>query len=216
MIDKLLIFDFDGTIVDSKAVYYSAIEHELMALGFPRRSVDKTIDLGLSLRKTLSALRLNFITNLILKRRIMNQVKEYTTKIKKCKDVDSIKNIDEKKILVTNSLKEFAIPILKHLKLKKAFSAIYGADDFSDKEKFIKDYLQKNHIDKKDCFYIGDRAADVKLAKKIGCMSVIVSGRCAWNSRKEIMNANPDFLINDLKNLKETLVKQGQPARRTS
>ena len=70
----------------------------------------------------------------------------FLNKVKKCRDVDSIRNLKIRKILVTNSLKEFAIPILKHLKISDEFDEVYGADDFDDKKKFISSYLRKNKI----------------------------------------------------------------------
>ncbi|MBU3912972.1 MAG: HAD family hydrolase [Nanoarchaeota archaeon] len=203
--ERILFFDFDGTIADTKAVYYKAIEHELDRFGFPRERVDSAIDLGLSLKKTLGNLGLNFVSKWMIHNRVAKNVKKYSREIGKCRDVDSIKEIMEEKIIVTNSLKEFAVPILRHLKIKKYFNEIYGADDFSDKAGFISRYLKKNKIKKKDCFYIGDRVADVKLARKVGCVSVIVSGKCSWNSRKELINVGPDYLVSNLSELKKIL-----------
>ena len=200
---ELLIFDFDGTIADTKSVYYKSISDELKNYGFKEKDVDKAIDVGLSLRKTLGKLGLSFIVSWFLHKRIMKRVKRYANNVKKCRDVDSIKRLKCQKILITNSLKEFALPILRHLKLRKSFKEIYGADDFDDKEEFIKNYLRNNKVDKKNCFYIGDRAADVRLAKKAGIKSIIVTGKCSWDSRKEVLKQNPDFVVGDIKNLSE-------------
>lgn len=202
---KLLIFDFDGTIADTRAVYYKAIENELKRFGFSQDKVDMAIDLGMSLKKTLGNLGMNFVSKWLIHRRINKNVKKYASEIKKCRDVDSIKNINEEKILITNSLREFAVPILRHLKIKRYFNEVYGAEDFNDKTEFVSDYLKENKINKKECYYVGDRVADVKLAKKVGCMSVIVSGKCAWNSKKDILKANPDFIIDDLADIKNII-----------
>ena len=135
----------------------------------------------------------------------MKSVKKSINNVKKCRDVDAIKRIKARKILITNSLKEFALPILKHLKLKKAFSEIYGADDFDDKTEFVRDYLKKNKIDKENCYYVGDRAADVKLARKAGIRSIAVSGKCAWDSRRELVKAKPDFIVEDIDEISEII-----------
>lgn len=200
---KLLIFDFDGTIADTKTVYYNSIGGELRMLGYREKDVDKALDIGMSLRRTLKRLHLGFISRFIMRRKIMKNVEKYTRKIKKCKDVDYIKSIEDKKILVTNSLKEFALPILKHLKLERDFSEIYGADDFSDKSDFIKSYIESRGLEKSECFYIGDRVADIKLARKVGCVSVVISGKCSWNSRADLLKARPDFILQDLGDLKK-------------
>lgn len=203
--NKILIFDFDGTIADTRAVYYEAMKDELRIFGYKENDIDKAIDIGLSLRKTLKKLGLSFIVSYFLHKKILKRIKKYIDEVKKCKDADAIKNIKGNKILITNSLKEFAIPILKHLRLRKNFSEIYGADEFDDKEEFIKSYLRKNKIDKKECYYIGDRAADAKLARDVGCKSIIVTGKCAWDSRKEIMEAKPDFIVDDIRDVGEII-----------
>lgn len=202
---RVLIFDFDGTIADTKSLYYKAIYNEVKIFGYKYKDVDKVIDLGLSLKNVLKKLGFSFITSWFLHRKIMKNVKKYVNEVKKCKDVDSIKDIKEEKILISNSLKEFVLPIIRHFKLKSYFRKIYGAEDFTDKAEFIKNYLTKNKIKKENCYYIGDRSADVKIARKVKCKSVIVSGKCAWDSRTEILKEKPDFIIDDIKELKKIL-----------
>jgi HAD superfamily hydrolase (TIGR01549 family) len=198
---KTIIFDFDGTIVDSKHLYYTALVSELRGFGFKENQVDRAIDMGMSLRKTFSRLGFNAIYSYFLKRRIMGRIEKYISNVKKCRDADSIGHIKGRRILVTNSLKEFVLPVLKHLKLGKYFDEVYGADDFLDKGDFIAEYIKKNGLKKDECFYVGDRATDARLARKVGCVSIIVSGKCAWNPRSEIMKENPDFIVDDLKDI---------------
>ncbi|MDP3026589.1 MAG: HAD hydrolase-like protein [Nanoarchaeota archaeon] len=201
---KILIFDFDGTIADTKSIYYKATYDAVKKFGYSYKEVDDVIDLGINLKSVLRKLGLSFITTLFLHKKIMSNIHKYADEVKKCKDVDSIKDIKEDKILITNSLKEFVIPILKHFNLN-CFKEIYGAEDFGDKSKFIKEYLNKNRIKGKDCYYIGDRASDAKIAKKAGCNSIIISGKCAWDSRDEILKAKPDFIIGDIKDLNKII-----------
>jgi len=200
---KLLIFDFDGTIADTKAIYYKSIFDVLKKLGYSYKKMDKAIEYGLSLRKTLAKLGFSKITIWFYKKKIMKNVTSYSEKVKKCKDVDSIKEIKQDKILVSNSLKEMIIPILKHFKLTGEFKEIYGADDFSDKTDFIKKYIKEHNLKKKDVYYIADRAADVKAARKTGCQSIIILGKCAWDSRKKILKEKPDFLIDSIEDLQK-------------
>lgn len=201
----LIIFDFDGTIVDSKKAYYSAMIKELGKFGLGEKDVNSAIDMGLSLRKTLGHLGLNFIVRAYLHWRIMRHVKNYIREIKKCKDVSAISKIKASKILVTNSVDDFASRVMKHLKIRKYFSEVYGADDFSDKAEFIKEYLKKRKISPKEVYYVGDRVADVKVSRECRCKSVIISNRCSWDLRKDVLKAKPDFIIGDLKDLQKII-----------
>ena len=205
MKERLLIFDFDGTIADTRAVYYHAIGNELRFLGYKEKDIDRAVNLGLSLKKTLKNLGLGFLTRWFLHARVYKRVKAHSVEIRKCRDVDSIRQLKDRKILVTNSLKEFALPILKHLKLREAFSEIYGSEDFDDKAGFISNYLKTRKMDKKQCYYIGDRVADIKLARKVGVNSVVIAGKCAWDSRQELLEAKPDFILDDIKSLRKIL-----------
>ena len=201
----LLIFDFDGTIVDSKQAYYQGMEKALSEYGFSKRSIDDAIDVGLSLSETLKKLGFSMIFRWILKRKIMKRVLAQTSQIKKCRDVDGLRSLDGEKIIISNSLSEFIIPVLKHLKLRKEFSEIYGSESFSDKAVFIKNYLTKNKINKKECFYIGDRVIDIKTARECKIKSIIISNKCSWDSKKEILRAKPDFIIKEIKEIKNIL-----------
>lgn len=198
---KLLIFDFDGTIADTKTIYYNAICKELKIFGYSYKEIDKIIDLGLSLKNVLKKLGFSFLTSWFLHKRIMKNVREYSNKVRKCKDADSIKGIKTEKILVSNSLKEFIMPIVRHFKLVGEFKEIYGCEDFTDKADLIREYIEKHGFKKENSYYIGDRTADVKTARKAECKSVIISGTCAWDSRKELLKEKPDFLVGSIKDL---------------
>lgn len=204
---NFLIFDFDGTIVDSKQVYYHSMEKNLAHLGLHKRAIDNLIDKGLSISESLKNVGLSWFVRFYMKRKIMKDVLDKANIIKKCKDVDSIRKIKARKILISNSLSEFIYPILKHLRIMDEFDEIYGAEDFTDKTDFIKNYIIKNKIKKEQVIYIGDRVADVKLAKKIGCKSVIVTGKCAWNSKKDVMKAKPDYVLDDIKDVSRLIEK---------
>ncbi len=195
---KLVIFDFDGVIVDSKTVYYNSINKHLNPLGFNKKEVDKAIDLGMNLSETLKRFIPAFFYRWWIKRNIMKDVVKEINDVKKCKDISHVKDITARKVLISNSLSGFVFPVLKHLNATRYFNEIYCADEFNDKERFIREYLKEKGINPHECAYVGDRVADVKLARRLGIYVIIISGKCMWDSPKEIMKAKPDFIVNDL------------------
>jgi FMN phosphatase YigB (HAD superfamily) len=142
-----------------------------------------------------------------MKRSIMNDVIGRIKGVKKCHDVGFIKEIHHKKILVSNSLGEFVFPVLKHLGIRKYFSEVHVTDEFADKREYIKTYLKLHGIRPNEVFYVGDRVADVKLAKKLGLHNIAISGRCAWDSREAVLNAEPEFIVPDLRDVKRIVDK---------
>lgn len=195
---KLIIFDFDGTIVNSKAVYYNSLNKHLNPLGFGSKRIREAVELGMNLSETIKRFIPSFFYHWWLKREIMKDVLQDVNDVKKCHDIGHIQDIKIKKILISNSLGEFVLPVLKHIGAKKYFNEIYSADDFGNKTEFIKKYLKKHGLKPNECFYVGDRAADVRLAKKLGLHNIIISGKCAWDSRKEVMKTKPEFDVPDL------------------
>lgn len=195
---KLVIFDFDGTVVDSKKAYYDSITKHLNPMGFSRKRIDEAIDLGLNLGETLKHFIPSRLYRWWIRRQIMKDVLYEVNLVKKCHDSGHVHDIHAKKILVSNSLSDLVIPVLRHLKMRHLFREVYCADNFDDKAEFIKKYLKKNKIKPAECFYVGDRVADIKLARKVGVHSVIISGKCSWNSKKELLEAKPEFIVPDL------------------
>lgn len=200
---KLLIFDFDGTIVDSRYAYFNSFYKNISPYGFSKKQIDEAIDLGLGITPTLKKVGFGFAFSLFLKLKIMSDVLKNIKKIKKCKNFYYLRKIKTRRILISSSLSEFIIPVLRHLKIKHYFSEIYGAENFSDKAEFIKKYLKERKINKKNVFYVGDRVIDAEVAKKTGCKSIIISGKCSWSSRKDILNSKPDFIVDDLGDVAE-------------
>lgn len=199
---RIIVFDFDGTIVDSRAAYYNSITKHLTPMGISKNKIESVIDLGLNLGETLRKFIPSRLYRWWIKREIMKDVLDEAAKVRKCRDASQIGEISVKKILVSNSLSEFVIPVLNQFKMRKVFREIYCAEDFNDKAQFIRMYLKIHGIRPYECFYVGDRVADVTIAKEIGCKSIIVSGRCSWNSKNDLMKAGPDFIVPGLGDVK--------------
>jgi phosphoglycolate phosphatase len=199
---KLVIFDFDGTIVDSKRVYFNSISRHLLPKGVKGNEINRVIALGLNLSETLKKFVPGFFSRWIVRRSIMKDVKGRINGVKKCHDIGMIKEIHHRRILVSNSLREFVNPVLRHLGIRKYFAEVHCTDEFPDKGKFIMTYLKLHGIRPNEVFYVGDRVSDVKLAKRFGLHNIIISGRCAWDPREEIVKSEPEFIVPDLRDVK--------------
>jgi phosphoglycolate phosphatase-like HAD superfamily hydrolase len=201
---KLLIFDFDGTLADTKGLYYKFIYKHLKneGLNLSKRRFHNEL-LGLKLHDILKKLKLKESLKRT-KKNIHNDIFENIREINLLGDIKYIKNIKLKKIIVSNTITKNITPVLKHNKINY-FSGVYGGDKFEKKEVFIKKYLKKNKIKKDEVIYIGDTIKDIHVARKAGIKVVSISSKISWNSRKELLKNNPDYIISSFRELKNIL-----------
>ena len=202
---KLLIFDFDGTIADTRNIYINSIYLFVRKLNYNFTKVQIENALGPKLRESLQNLG---IKNEMHIKKIRDKVHEFIIKkagkVKICADVkESLRKIKESNIktaLVTNSIGHFIDIILKKNGIKKYFNKILCAEDFTIKETAFKSLFRQFKVKPKETVYIADRILDVKIAKKVGCNYIIVLA-CSWDKKKF---RNQSFLID---NMHDILVK---------
>ena len=207
---KLIIFDFDGTLVDTRKLVISTIEKVFKEYEYkiPKnlRSVARLGDS--SIKGTFKP----FIKNKKdLEEMSRDFIREKTKLHKKtilCKGAKNLKKIKKKKIVVSNSYTSFLRAVIKSKGID-FFSRIYGADKFSSKGSQIKNLVKRYKLNPSEVICVGDRAIDVQNARKLGCISVIISNECSWGTRREVLAKKPDFIISDLDELKKILNKIG-------
>ncbi len=72
-----------------------------------------------------------------------------------------------------------------------------------NKEKRMREYLEKNNINPEDAFIIGDSFEEPEIARHIGMKSINILGGCI--SEKRLKKAKADAIISNLSEVKEIL-----------
>lgn len=194
---RLIVFDFDGTLVDSKSIYLHLIKKDLKNSGhkinrkFVHSFGDKPLKgmlemIGMSDKEMppyLKVMHEDFI--------------KYAKRITGAKNLRSVGRIRMKKLVLSNSVHRIIKTVLADLNADY-FNEVFGADDFKSKFQEFNKIIKKYKLKPREIVYVGDRVIDVKLARKVGCYSVIVSNKSSWSPRKELIRARPDFIIGDL------------------
>jgi phosphoglycolate phosphatase len=193
---KLLIFDFDGVVIDSLDVYEGTVRSCLEKIGRP---ILKTRADFLALYED------NFYTSLV------NQGVNLETFMAASVDILAQVNYGEMKpypdlipvlaklqaenvlVIVSSSGSDDIRLILRLNRLTDYFHDIFGSDvHFSKKEKILQ-ALAKYKIDKINACYIGDTTGDIKEAQAVGIKTIAVTW--GWHSREILAAARPDYLI---------------------
>ena len=205
--DKVVLFDLDGTLVDTAPEMHLAMNillKEEKLKSFPYESIRPHVSNGV-----MGIFKNVFEDNPKFDGRRFNR---YLDIYEECLGINAktfpgidevISKIEEKRFtwgIVTNKSKRFAKPLLRKLKLLKRASCLVCGDTTGklkpDPESInlALSLLQTNNI--KGSFYIGDSKKDVDAAKAVGINSIACTyGYISDESDPRIWNA--DFYVDN-------------------
>ncbi len=192
-----LLFDFDGTLVNS---YDCVIEKtNLLAEQFSFRKIkEHEIEhlRDLSSRELIHFLGVPFykIPSLILQ--IRNLLHEQMANMNPIANIGTILETFHKSgyilgILTSNSI-ENVLLWLKLNQIHHLFNFIHDESSFFSKRSLLKKTLKKYSIDKSNVFYIGDETRDIEAAKRNSIPSIAVTW--GYNSERVLLKHQPTYL----------------------
>lgn len=168
-LSKAIIFDFDGTLVDSKKAIYQCFQSITNCIAPERIAYAKNILIGPPLRDTASEIlgpnhqsQLDEFVKLFIKmhdEHLIDNTNPYTGVI------ETLKILNEKKVLMaiaTNKRQAPTHKVINHYKWKDYFTFIECSDDKNavrNKDEMIQDILNNDKNFKK-AFFIGDTVND--------------------------------------------------------
>lgn len=177
---QIVFLDRDGTIIEDKSYVYETSELEF---------IENSID---GLRKLQKDYEILIITNQSGINRKFFTEEEYLKF-----DKFFQKNLEENRIEIKISL------FCPHTPEE-------NCECRKPKTKLIEDYLeeQKISLDRKNCYVIGDKTSDIKLAENLGIKGILVkTGKGGSDSEFEI---NPYFIADNLFKAAEHIIENGK------
>jgi phosphoglycolate phosphatase len=204
----LMIFDLDGTLVDSGGDIVSSVNYTLKSLDIPTKSHEEILSfVGDGVHKMIErAIGENFQH---LFGRAIDIFSDYyvrhmldTTRL--CDSViEVLEHFRSKiKIIITNKRRFFTLRMTDALGISKYFEEIIGADSTAyrkpDPRLFIP-LLERFHAVYNDTVVIGDGVNDIMLAKNTGVLScALLNG---LTKRENLLALDPDFACEGLREL---------------
>jgi phosphoglycolate phosphatase len=199
---KLLLFDFDGVLIDSLPQYEQIVKTCLEEIGHP---IVQTRDDFLDLFED------NFYGGL-MKRGIDLQLFRGTLKNvshEELKIHEALPPVLEKlsknhmMVIVSSNETDTIRQTLERFGIDHCFQDILGADKGYSKEEKIQIAMYLFAIAQDHIYYIGDTAGDVREARNAGVHPVSVAW--GWHNRERIMAARPDFIADTPEDLLQYL-----------
>ncbi len=211
---KLIIFDFDGTLINSAPDLVDSINEMLKEFNLKTAPFDeavKWIGNG-SLKLVDRALKYNGIKdeNLLNKAHEIFKNKYKHSNAKKtilypfAKEILDFLKKDYHLTLITNKPDEFIKPILKKLDID-VFDFILGGNIKEKKPSPIPLLKACEHFSVKpdEALMVGDSKNDILATKNAGIKSVAITH--GYNQGENIKEYEPDFIINSLIEIKDIL-----------
>jgi len=218
---KLLLFDFDGTLIDSAPDLALAINHTLKSIGHKafsqdtirswvgngaqtlvkralsgKSEVDENIDEVL-FKKALDIFLSFYAQNVCVATKAYPNVKS---------TLEKLKNKGYRLTIVTNKPYEFIEPILEGLELDALFELLVGGDTLAVKKPNPEPLLyvcEKLDVTTDETLMIGDSKNDILAAHAASIQSIGVS--YGYNYGEDIGIYKPDLIVDDFADILKSL-----------
>ncbi len=190
-----VIIDFDGTIADSLPVllelFYSWSKRE------PFTNDEIETLRSMSAKDVIKAVGVPLWRAPSLLARGRKDFTKYIDKIEIFKDMPEViaelhKRGHKLYLMSSNSQKNVDRYLQLH-KIDKYFETVYGNAGLFRKVAAMRKITRQNHINRSECYSVGDETRDIDAAKKAGLISIAVSW--GFNSTKILTEHHPDHLI---------------------
>ena len=216
---KLLIFDLDGTLINSIPDLSKAINKMLKSIEIGPIQLDKIKSFIGNGAKKLVSRSLNYANNNNVPKELFDEAFPKFMKFYKanpCEETflypgveETIKYLNDKgykMMICTNKPIEFVEPILEKLNIKIYFQKWIGENSLSEKKPSGEPLLhlaKEANVRVEDCLMIGDSKNDILSASNAKMESIGLS--YGYNYNEDINQFNPTAVLNEFINLKTLL-----------
>lgn len=208
---KLIIFDYDGVIVDSIDIWIEVLE-----MVGSRYDAEHVIGRGeLSKMKNITMngiMDLAFVPDNNREKYLEDTFSELSDRALSMvlfKDIDNLLeslNAEDYIMCINTANNSKAIlKKLEHTDLKKYISDVTGGDHCQVKSENINNLRKKFKVDAENTYMIGDSMNDITEGKKAGVNTIAVT--YGWQSHDTLRKSSPDFICDSVKQLERLFIK---------
>jgi len=194
---KIVIFDFDGTLVDSNQLIESIFISVKDKYGFNNFSAQDLKNLrNRSLKDIVTQLK---ISPFRLAKIASEVRKEVNKKIETLSWIDGVlpmlKNLHQNEVqlgILSSSSQENLEKFISFSKID-LFEFIYSGKNLFGKDKDLTKLIKEQHLIKNEVLYVGDEVRDIEACQKVGL--VVAGVTWGFEGKTLLAEARPDYLI---------------------
>lgn len=205
---KIIIFDLDGTLIDSYHAIQESLNYVLEHYGLAKvdlPTVKKMVGRGLEnlmqqavgdqrKEQAIALFRKSYDETVMRGTFLLPEVAE------------TIRALHEKGIkmaVASNKPSIYSRTILENFELNPFFEACYGPDVVKQPKPhpaMLEGLMKELSADKKETLYVGDMVIDVETARNAGVSVALIA--TGGNSSDELRSMNPDYFLNSFASLR--------------
>ena len=211
---KTIMFDLDGTVLDTLPDIALSANYALKKLGFPEQTMEHIrMAIGHGIRNLLKDLMKREDTEILEECRSIfqdyyNKNKALTTKPYEgiVELLHTLKDRGNRIFLISNKYDGATQELVTQF-FGKVFDGVYGSRDgiLPKPDRAIFDFVcQENHVDKETVIYIGDSEVDCEFAKNCNVSFIGVSW--GFRKREELIACGAQVIVDSVSELKDALL----------
>lgn len=196
---RVIIFDFDGTIADSRMALVDIANRLAPEFGYSPVNEQDIVRLSnMSSREVLQESLIPTYKIPFLLRKVKKELNKQIATLKPFLGIKEaltdLKNHNYILGIITSNIQENVINFLKNNDLDDYFDFIHSGTSLFGKNKIINKVIKEKQLNPEKIVYVGDETRDIEAAKK--SLIKIIAVTWGFNSSHVLAEYQPDFLIN--------------------
>ncbi|EHC11190.1 HAD-IA family hydrolase [Fischerella thermalis] len=198
MTQKVVIFDFDGTIADTVDALISIANRLAKEFGYVQITPEELALLrNLTSREIINYSGISVFKIPFLVKKIKGELKSKIPELKPIPGMKealiNLKNAGHRLGIITSNSKDNVTEFLRINELDNLFEFIYSGITIFGKTTIINNLLKQKQLKPEEVIYVGDETRDIEASKKANIKVVAVSW--GFNSPEVLAKQNPNYLI---------------------
>ncbi len=216
---KLVIFDLDGTLIDTAPDLAYSMDLVMQELGLPKQGVSKVRrHIGNGVRRLVEDVMSSELQNTPDKGAVdkaldafIGHYHEHLVRqsclypdVRKC--LQGLRSSGIKLACVTNKAKAFTEPLLAHFQIDEYFDLVLSGDSLPKKKPDpfpLVHACQRFAVEVADCVMVGDSSNDILAARDAGIRSVCMS--YGYSDAEAVKMLKPDVVLGSFVELMDLL-----------